>query len=164
MVDQAGKRGERIPMRPWHTMNPVDTMRDVVNRMMDTIFEPFHTRDAPAGVRTHAQPFTPSVDIIEEDEDIRIDVEVPGMTPDDLNVVVTRESVVIRGEKKQEQLAGGGVRQSERSYGFFRRAIPLPADVDKDKVQASFKNGVLTVMLPKSKEAVKKVTIRTEQA
>lgn len=162
MIDQPEKKEERAPTRYWQPINPFETMRDVMNRVMDTVFEPL-TRVGAPGMRVRVQPFRPNVDVIEEDEDIRIIVEVPGMSPDDLAVMVTQQSVVIRGEKKQEQIEGKGVHRAERAYGPFRRVIPLPGDVDKDNVQATFKNGILTVILPKSKEAVKKVAIRIEE-
>lgn len=163
MADQSEKKEERAPMRSWQPINPFETMRDMMNRMMDTFIEPLTRVAAPSGMRVRAQPFRPNVDVIEEDEDIRVIVEVPGMSPDDLAVMVTQDSVVIRGEKKQEQIEGKGVHRAERTYGAFRRVIPLPGDVDKDNVQATFKNGILTVILQKSKEAVKKVPIRIEE-
>ena len=73
------------------------------------------------------------------------------------------QSVVIRGEKKPEKTEGKGFHRSERSYGSFRRVIPLPIEVDRDRVDATFKNGVLTIIIPKSHEAAKKVQIRVDE-
>jgi HSP20 family protein len=143
-------------------VNPFDTMREIMNRMMDTFVEPL-VRAVPPEIRVPVRRFTPNIDVIEEDEDIRIDVEAPGMNPEELGVTVTQNSVVIRGEKKQEELEGKGVHRRERAYGSFRRVIPLPVDVDRDNVEARFKNGVLTIILPKSHDAVKKVQIKVDQ-
>jgi HSP20 family protein len=104
--------------------------------------------------------FQPSVDVIEEDEDVRIEVEVPGMSIEDLSVTVGEDSVIVRGEKKPEETEGAGVHRRERSYGAFRRVIHLPVDVDRDKAEATFRNGVLAILLPKSHEATKKVEIK----
>lgn len=106
------------------------------------------------------QRFQPSVDVIEEDEDVRIEAEVPGMSVEDLSVTIGEDEVIIRGEKKKEEAEGVGVHRRERPYGTFRRVIHLPVDVNREKAEASFKNGVLTIMLPKSHEAAKKVEIK----
>lgn len=155
------KKEERTPARPWETINPFDTMREVINRMADTFFEPL-ARLAPSPLRAASQGFVPSVDVIDEDEEVRVEMEVPGMGIDDLSVTVGQDSLIIRGEKKQETTGGKGAQRRERTYGAFRREIPLPSDVDREKVRASFKNGVLFVRLPKSHEAVKKVEITSE--
>ncbi|MGD0231978.1 MAG: Hsp20/alpha crystallin family protein [Syntrophorhabdales bacterium] len=153
------KKEERMPPRPWEAINPFDTVREVMNRMVDSLFEPLG-RLAPPQLRAPLSSFTPSVDVIEEDADVRIEVEAPGMGPEDLSVTVGQDSVIIRGEKKQEEVEGKGVHRRERSYGAFHRVIPLPVDVDREKVGATFKNGVLTILLPKSQEAARKVEIK----
>jgi HSP20 family protein len=158
---EAKRREERRPWRPWETVNPFDTMREVMNRMVDSVFDPL-SRLAPAHIGAGAQRFAPSVDVIEEDADVRIEVEVPGMNPEDLSVTVSPQAVVIRGEKRPAEEEGRGVHRRERAFGAFRRVIPLPVDVDRDKVEAIFRNGVLTVILAKSEEAAKKVEIKRE--
>jgi HSP20 family protein len=154
------KKEERTPARPWETINPFDTMREVINRMADTFFEPL-ARLAPSPLRQSSQGFVPCLDVIEEDDEVRVEMEVPGMTADDLSVTVGQDALIVRGEKKQEA-AEGGAHRRERSYGVFRREILLPSEVDREKVKASFKNGVLVVHLPKSHEAAKKVAITIE--
>jgi HSP20 family protein len=156
------KEKESVPAKPWQMINPFDTMREAMNRMMDTIFEPL-SRLTPPELRVPVRGFVPNIDVIEEDEHVRIDVEAPGMSPEDLSVTLTEESVIIRGEKKSEASEAAGVHRAERCYGCFRRAVPLPVEVDRDKVEAAFKNGVLTITLPKSGEKAKKVTIKVEK-
>ncbi len=163
MSAQERKKEERPPQRaPFGPINPFDTMRDVMNRMMETFFVPLSQYAPPAFRVPLAGGYSPDVDVIEEDDDVRIHVEVPGMTPDDLAVTITRETVVIRGEKKREEIEGKGVHRAERSYGSFRRVISLPVEVDRERADASFKNGVLTIVIPKSHEAARKVQIRAE--
>lgn len=163
MSAQERKKEERAPQaKPFGPINPVETMREVMNRMMDTFVVPL-SRFAPPAFRVPlAGSYSPDVDVIEEDDDVRIHVEVPGMTPDDLAVTITQDTVVVRGEKKREEIEGKGVHCAERCYGPFRRVISLPVDVDREKADASFKNGVLTIVVPKSHEAARKVQIRAE--
>jgi HSP20 family protein len=162
-MDEEKKREERGPAKPWQAINPLDVMRETVGRVFETFMEPL-TRIAPPGLPIPVRRFTPSVDIIEEDEAIRVDVEAPGMNPEDLSVSVSEDFLTIRGDKKEERGECVGVHCSERTYGAFRRSIPLPVGVDKDKVDAIFKNGVLSIILPKSGEATRKVKIRIEEA
>ena len=158
MAEAKKKEGQTVA-RPWETINPFDTVREAMNRMIEAVFEPL-ARLAPTPAHVAVQRFQPSVDVIEEDEDVRIEVEVPGMSVEDLSVTIGEDSVIIRGEKKQEEAEGIGVHRRERSYGAFRRVILLPVVVDRDKAEASFKNGILTILLPKSHEAAKKVEIK----
>ena len=107
----------------------------------------------------------PRADMDETDEAIRITAELPGVKTDDIDVSVTDDRITIRGEKKeQEEKKGKGYYQLERSYGSFQRSFYLPCEVEFDRVDASFKDGVLSIILPKSttdREGIKKVPIRT---
>jgi HSP20 family protein len=100
----------------------------------------------------------PSLDVTEDDKAFRVTVELPGMTEKDVAVTVTDRTLTIRGEKKEEkEQKDKESYRRERAFGSFRRAMELPGDVDAGKIDASFKNGVLTILLPKSKEAQEKV-------
>jgi HSP20 family protein len=162
MADTERKEGRTFTERPWQTVNPFDAVRQVVDRVIDTVLEPI-SRMTPPEVRVPLKRFVPVVDVIEEDDDVRVDVEAPGMMPDDINVTITEQSLVIRGEKKPEKAESKGFHRSERSFGAFRRVIPLPVEVDRDRVEATFRNGVLTIIVPKSHESAKKVQIRVDE-
>jgi HSP20 family protein len=96
----------------------------------------------------------PQVDVDETAKEIRVTVELPGMEEKDLEVSLVEGALTIKGEKSEEhEEEKGDVHRSERQYGMFERTIPLPSEVDADKVQASFKKGVLKITLPKTKEA-----------
>ncbi|MFZ0544231.1 MAG: Hsp20/alpha crystallin family protein [Candidatus Promineifilaceae bacterium] len=99
--------------------------------------------------------FNPSVNVTERDKEFEVTAELPGMTEKDIDITLSRDSLTIKGEKKQEtEDKGDNYYRMERSYGKFSRLIPLPTDVvNNDKVEASFKNGVLTITLPKVEEA-----------
>lgn len=96
----------------------------------------------------------PAMDVFEDDKAFKITAELPGMSEKDIDVTVTGDLVVIKGEKRQEREEKGKNRYlAERSYGAFQRSFYLPEGVARDKVTAEFTNGVLTVMLPKTVEA-----------
>jgi HSP20 family protein len=98
--------------------------------------------------------FMPIVDVTETAKEIRVTAELPGLDEKDLEVSIQEDSLWIKGEKREEHEAErGDIYRSERQYGAFERMIPLPAEVDADKIKASFKKGVLRVTLPKTKEA-----------
>ena len=102
--------------------------------------------------------FGPSTDVTETDKSVDISIELPGMTEKDIDISLSSDTMTIRGEKKIEhEEERKGVYMSERSYGSFYRTVPLPAGVDPDKADAKFKNGVLTITLPKTAEAQAKV-------
>jgi len=98
--------------------------------------------------------FVPRVDIEETDKEIRVIADLPGLDEKDVHVDLTDDGLTIRGEKKSEHEGKReGYYHAERSYGSFERSIPLPGTVDADKVAAQFKNGVLTITLPRPPEA-----------
>jgi HSP20 family protein len=100
---------------------------------------------------------TPAMDIVEKDGAFEVTAELPGLDAKDIDVQLTNGMLTIKGEKleeKEEKAKGRYV--SERRYGSFRRTLQVPGGVDADKIEASYKSGVLTVTLPKSPEAQKK--------
>lgn len=134
---------------------------------MDRMFEDFMPR--PIGRRfwpslrwpeEMAMPH-PSVDVFESDSEVTVKAELPGIKKDDLSVDITEDSVTISGEKKKEEkVEEKNYFTLERSSGSFRRTVAFPAEVQSAKAKASFKNGVLEIIIPKKTEARKvKVTI-----
>jgi HSP20 family protein len=101
----------------------------------------------------------PAIEISEEKDAVVIKAEIPGLKKEDLEVNLSDDILTIRGEKKQEaEKKEKGYYYSERSYGSFSRSIQLPTDVQAEKVDASFKDGVLEIRLPKTEEAKRKET------
>jgi HSP20 family protein len=109
--------------------------------------------------------FMPRVDVSETDKVIKVTVELPGMNEDDIDLTLSRESLTIRGEKKEESEENDrDFYRMERCYGSFSRVIPLSAEVDEGKAQADFNKGVLKITLPKTAEAQrsrKKIEIKS---
>ena len=99
---------------------------------------------------------TPAIDMSEDDKAYKISAELPGIDPKDIDVSVSGDMLVLKGEKRQEkEEKDKNYHFSERSYGSFQRAFELPASVDRNKVAADFSKGVLTISLPKTVEAQK---------
>jgi len=97
------------------------------------------------------EAFLPALDAKESDDEIRITVELPGLEEKDVEVTLKDDVLTIQGEKRAEsKREEKGSQWIERRYGSFRRAIPLPADVDSDAVKAQFKSGILTVIAPRT--------------
>ncbi len=125
-----------------------------LQRQMNRLFEDF-TRGWPA-LEPMTGGFYPSIDVEETDEAVKIEADLPGMSEQDVEVTLSPDgsALTLRGERKseKEKRTKGGY-HVERSYGSFERVIELPSSVEQEKVEASFKSGVLTITLPKSPEA-----------
>jgi HSP20 family protein len=131
-------------------VNPFFTLHREMNRMFDDVFRGFDL--APFGsTRGLSGLGWPQIDIDETDKEVFITAELPGLDEKDVSLEIADGVLSISGEKKTES-EDKARRFSERYYGRFERRIPLE-DVDEDKVSASFKNGVLTITMPKLAEA-----------
>jgi HSP20 family protein len=109
-----------------------------------------------------ARPWSPSVDIYETENELILKADLPDVKLEDIEVRVENQTLTLKGERKFEKDdAVRGYHRIERSYGTFTRSFTVPATVDSEKVGAEFKNGVLTVKLPK-KEAAKPRQVKIE--
>jgi HSP20 family protein len=107
----------------------------------------------------------PAVDVFEKEDRFVVKAELPGMKEDDIDVSVVGDTLSIKGEKKTEtETKDEDYYRCERSYGSFYRSIPIPSNVDADKIEASFEDGVLEVALPKSaKVKPKKIAVSAKK-
>jgi HSP20 family protein len=137
---------------------PLTEFRHEVDRLFDSFLrEPFGWSDGGwTGI------WNPSLDVTEDDKSVTVKLEVPGVKPEDVNLSVTGNVLLISGEKKgSQEREGDGFYHSERRFGSFRRSVVLPPGVDPDKVTAEYSHGVLTVRLEKSPEALpKKIPVK----
>jgi HSP20 family protein len=115
-----------------------------LRREIDRLFEDTFARDGNS--------FTPAVDIKENDNEIRLELELPGLKPEDVEIMAENGVLTIRGEKHSERKEGEENRYQvvERTYGTFLRTFQLPLGVDEEQIKADFENGVLTLHIPKA--------------
>jgi HSP20 family protein len=152
-------------MLPWKRDKAL-AQRDpftALRREMDALFEGFVS---DFGLPTRAlEAFNPSIDMTENEKEIRVTAELPGVEERDVEISVSPDAVTIKGEKKEEKEEKGEERyRVERSYGAFRRSFSLPCAVDADKATATFKKGVLSVTLPKAAQAAKSKKIAVKSS
>jgi HSP20 family protein len=109
-----------------------------------------------------SRPWSPAVDIFETDNDLVLKADIPDVDPKNVAIQLENGTLTLKGERRfDDQRNGKGFHRIERSYGTFTRAFSLPDTVDGEKVKADYKNGVLTITLPK-KEVAKPKTINVE--
>lgn len=98
--------------------------------------------------------FQPRMDLSETAEAFKITADVPGMSEKDIDITVSDDALTVHGERSEKREEDDeNYYRRERSYGMFHRRLPMPGDIERDKISANFKNGVLTIELPKSEEA-----------
>jgi HSP20 family protein len=98
--------------------------------------------------------YAPQIDVSETDGERVIRAEMPGLNPEDVDISLQNGNLVLKGEKKREnEDQGENYYHVERSYGSFYRSVPVPEDITENDVKASFKNGVLTVRVPKGESS-----------
>lgn len=135
----------------WQPFQEIENLQRQMNRLFDRLMP---SGDGGAAGIT----FVPSAEMEETDDAVHLRLEIPGLEAKDLDVQVMEDSVAISGERKsQTKVEEKGIVRSEFHYGKFERVIPLPTHVQTDKVQAEYKNGILTLTLPKSEEDKRKV-------
>ncbi|MCB1145724.1 MAG: Hsp20/alpha crystallin family protein [Leptospiraceae bacterium] len=139
-----------------------------IRREMDRYFGDFGStfgelKNQVEGAGAYLKKFVPSVDITENEKEIRIKAELPGMESKDVEVKHQGNKLIIEGEKKTESESDKDeVHLWESAYGRFKRVIAVPEEVDLSKIDATFKNGVLSIVLPKKAEATaaKKIEVK----
>ncbi|MBM3505085.1 MAG: Hsp20/alpha crystallin family protein [Alphaproteobacteria bacterium] len=155
--------GRELSPRPRRAdlSHPIDSFQREVDALFDNFFRgwPTSTTAGPAALAA------PKVDVSETAAAFVVTAEMPGLTEKDFAVEVVENVLTIKGEKKAEaEKAEGEYRWSERSYGRFERAFTLPPNVDADRAEAIYANGVLTLTLPKviePEKMPKKISVRS---
>src|SRR5918995_2026176 len=147
-----GRTAQTTPSPYREEGDPFMTLHREMNRLFDDVFRGFDIAPFGSFDGMGRMAGWPSVEVIDTDKDIRVSAELPGLDEKDVEVLMGDGVLTIRGEKRSE-VEDKEHAFSERYYGRFERRIPLGQDVDEDKVEAAFKNGVLTVTVPKSAQA-----------
>lgn len=131
----------REPGYGWGLLN----LKDEMNRMFRNFFEEYDQRGSL---------WAPSVDIVEENDRLELTAEIPGVDKKDVKISVQDNVLTIEGQKKQEyEEKNDSYYCCERSFGRFSRSFTIPSNVDSEKIKADYKDGILTLTLPKVEEA-----------
>lgn len=143
-----------IPWRPremwWDPFRDLEAVRSEMNRMFGYPLVRWGDRDA--GLLEGA--WSPAIDVYDSKDNVMVKADVPGMKKDELDVSIHGDTLIMKGEKKQEkETKDKDFVRIERLHGSFNRTIRLPSEVDATKVKATYENGVLELVLPKREES-----------
>jgi len=157
--------GKNVQVR---SNEPLRMLRSNVDRVFDRVFDDFWQMATPTVFNVWSQRSlgskVPSVDVKQNDNEIEVIAEMPGLQEDDIEVTVNVGALTINGESVEEQdVEEGDFVLRERSIGKFERTIPLPDNVDLNAAKATFKDGLLSIKIPKTQQAkpsAKKVEVK----
>ncbi len=136
-------------IRRWNPVRDLVGLEGDFNRMIDRFFSPeiFNQADVTRN------GWIPSLDVEENKDEFKVIVELPGVSKDDVNITFQDDTLTIEGErKKEDEKKDVDYHRVERRYGKFSRSFKLPTHIDANKIDASFKDGLLTIQLPKAEE------------
>jgi HSP20 family protein len=153
-------RGRDVSVRREDEAHPFVTFHREMNRLFDDAFRGFGMPSLGSNRLFDSVPSWPRIEVDEDDREVKVTAELPGLEEKDIEVEVANGILRIMGERKTETNDRDRL-FSERYYGRFERRIPVD-DIEEDRVNASFKNGLLTVTMPKSaraRERVKRIPI-----
>jgi HSP20 family protein len=141
-------RWQKPELTPWGGVGRLTTLRDEIDRLFEApLAELARTSNLFSG-------WTPALDVYEEGDHLLVRTELPGMKREDIDVSLHDGVLSISGERKnQETYENADVHRAERFLGRFQRSVSLPVAVAADRVKAQYKDGVLTITLPKTEEA-----------
>ena len=163
MADDVTSKGQggRLPSR---FQDPFQSFRTEMDRLFDSFLGGMPSLTSLRQGFPSTQVITPTLDVKENEKEIVVKADLPGMDEKDINLTVHNGVLSLRGEKKSEHTdERDNYHVMERSYGSFQRSIRLPETIDEDKAEARFDKGVLTITLPKRPESVsaqKKIQIK----
>ncbi len=134
----------------WEPFRELVSTQDRLNRLFNDTFSRFFEEGESSPARTWAPP----VDVYETDQSVVLKAELPGIKPDEVEIRVEDHTLFLKGERKfEKEVKEENYHHIERSYGTFVRTFPLPNSVDAEAAKAEYKDGVLTLTMPKREEA-----------
>jgi HSP20 family protein len=143
-----------MPLIRFQPLREIDELQREMNRFFDVLMP----KESTANGEKAGWNFVPSAELIDTPEAVNLKLEVPGIDPKDIDIEVTADSVSIRGERKSEsKTEEKGITRTEFRYGEFHRVIPLPVHIKNTDVKATYKDGILTLDLPKVVEEQNRV-------
>lgn len=145
-----GPQSRDVGLTPW---SPIGSFRDEIDRLFGS-FEPRQWFDRPLAMLGAADALIPAMDLTENGSGYQVSIELPGIDPAKVAVKLANGTLTVSGDKEEEtKEEGEDYHVSERRWGSFCRMVTIPDHVDRDKIEASHANGVLTIKLPKTAEA-----------
>ena len=139
----------------WQPFREMSGLQRDMNRWFDDMFSSFNPQDTMEAL------FAPSAELEDTPSSYILKLEVPGIDPADLDIEVTDESISIRGERKSESKTDdNGVTRTEFHYGQFHRVIPFSTKIDKESVDADYRDGILMLTLPKVEKLEEKKSVK----
>jgi HSP20 family protein len=147
----------RATLTQFHPFRGVSTLQDQINRLFSETFD-------RSSQEANLTPWAPAVDIFETEHELVVKADLPDITPEELDIRVENNVLTIRGERKfEKQVNENNYLRVERSYGAFSRSFSLASTVNAEAIQAHYKNGLLTLSIPKREEAKpKQIKVRVE--
>jgi HSP20 family protein len=138
----------------------MDKLRRDMDRICTKVCDEF---GIPLFLETAAE--LPSIEVSETEDSVILRAEVPDINPEDLDISITDDTLRIRGEKRQERVEEeGGIKRTERRYGSFSRTLQLPCRIDLDDVKATYREGILNIVMPKcSPEQVREIKVKVKK-
>ena len=145
-------------------IEPWNTFREMERMFRDFFLSPFPMVRTPGLLTMARQEIMPEIDLRETDNEIIFSATVPGLTKDDIDINVTSDSISITGERKQaKEHPGERFHVRQQCYGSFQVSYSLPAHVKPDEVKATYKHGILDVVMPKAEvKQAHKVNVESE--
>ena len=141
-------RYQNPELATWSPLNRLESLREEMNRLLDGSLAGF------AGNVGLFGGWSPTVDVFQDKENVYVKAELPGMKKEEIEITFQEGMLTIAGERKQEsEVREGESFRSERFFGKFHRSMSMPTKVDVEKIKAAYKDGILTVELPKAPEA-----------
>jgi HSP20 family protein len=141
-------RYQRYPQADFTTaLERLASMRDEMDRVFDSTFG---SNFRPLGTLSG---WTPPVDVYQDKDQFTVVAELPGLKKEEIEISLNGDTLTISGERKPQEKEGGPGFRRERFFGKFQRSLTLPSLIDGEKVKATYKDGVLEVVLPKAEEA-----------
>ena len=149
-------RWQRPDLSTWGAFDQLTNLRDEINRLFDF-----------TGGESDSSEFfgwAPALDLYEDNDNLVVKAELPGMKKDEIDISLHQNNIVISGERKLEnESQEGETSRAERFFGRFQRSLELPKPVNPEKVTATYKDGILTVRLPKTEESKpRQITVKAD--
>jgi len=141
-------RWQRPEISRWTPFQQLSGLREEIDRLFESPLVPL------AGVQPFFGGWCPAIDLYEDNDNLIFRCELPGMKKDEIEISLHQGVLTVTGERKADsKLENAETHRAERFTGRFQRSVTLPAPVDADKIKATYKDGILTALLPKAEEA-----------